>query len=705
VVERYREEGPQLQVVGTGRDAAAATQQTLAEKLSGFSRQASALGGDLRAKAGAQAGAEAGLKGPPDLKDPLTRFGQAFNQTAIDVHRATTSADLVENLDRVEQEAGADTKAFDAAAAGVVKGTVSSASPAIQAELAAEAHVQVGRRRARVAAAEQKVIQDDQVAEITRASETFRGAALAAARDGDGTDLLMQRQQYLDLLHKSAQTKENPAGLLDPAKVAKLTADFETDLDTEVHVGNFERVLRDKGTAAAEKVREDFEGTKIKDLGDLTVEARDQVLGRMNAMLGHAYAEEARTRGATNAARDAKDAELRERWGEMEKALAEGYKVEGMDQLVADSRGSKMEGTIVQGAMLARQGAAFALQPPAAQERFLQDREGKLRGRDVNPAEVTQLDAFKSIAQRLQTNLDQDPLGTAVKQGIVDPLPALDFKDPQALQGALQARASASRAAEAHYGRSVPPLTREEAGAVGTAWAAGKASDRLAILQGMSAGLGSRFEDAMAMVHKDGHQTLAWLGGLSQADPSAAREVILGLDLMEADKGLVPKDIDSRSDLESVRNAYQNSKPVVEAITAAYARKSQLASDFSGTYDPDRMAKAIDQVTGGVIEYSNKTGVSQFPAPARGRTSSGDFEDWMDGLSGAVIDAQGGVQGYKGDDALALIRERGRLVSVGPGVWHVAIPAAGSGDWGALYRKNKPGEKGLHPFELRWTEK
>lgn len=702
---RYQaEDRTRVEDRSTGMMAVAESKQSLAKMFEGFGRATERVAAPMLARKGQQdAEAEANAarkegRAPKTKAAEGTYYGDAYSRTVLQAHRAATSADITTTLDRLEDEAGNDDALYGATVAGAREGLLKNVDPALRPELETEFDMQAESRRTRVLARKRKVATETALAERAQAADVFRSASIKAARDGNLDELVMHRDKYLATIKEGTRSPENPNGLIDPQQAAALIKDFDRAVDVEAVVGGFERVLQGEGVDKANALLDKIESGEEQRLTDLDPEQRDRVIGRLNAMVAREYADQSRKEASANAQRIAREREVRERWGQAKNALEAGFEVEGLEDLVRDSAGTELEFEVRQGAMLARQGARFSMMPPVQRAAWLAKRENELRGRQVNPTEVAQLQAFQKLDANLTTELNQDALGLAVRQRLVDPLPELEFQDPAKLNAALQARVEASRIASAHYGREVPPITTEEATTLAAAFGAADAAGRTALLQSLASGFGPRLVDAMEVLHKEGHKTLAFVGGLATESPNTAREVLLGLDLREADKGLIPKDADARPELATLRASYLDSGPVVDAVMALYARKSQVASDTSGDFDRERFQDAVDEVTGGLLELDTKAGTSSFPAPARGVTQD-QFDDWVDdGLTGEYLQKQGGVAGVAPDEAAELIRTRGRLVSIGRGEWLVSLTSARDGQQSYLVQPN--GE----PLVLRWPK-
>lgn len=312
----------------------------------------------------------------------------------------------------------------------------------------------------------------------------------------------------------------------------------------------------------------------------------------------------------------------------------------------------------------------FQKLPPTQQRSFIDQELAPAANKDgATRAEALTLKAAESKLSELNAAISQGrALSYAARSGIVS-----DIGDITTPEG-LQRRLSVVGTLEARYGQSVMPFTEEESAALGDSLQAATAQKRVRMLGDLISGLGDRALDGMEQLHKSGYDTYAFVGGMAaEGRMDVARDILLGQDALKADSKLKPPDTDSRLPLEGVRRAYpaRTGGAVVSSIEAYYARLSQREGDHSGVYDEDRMIRAIDAVTGGIIEWDSGEHTSAFPAP-RGVTNN-QFEDFMDSLTPDDLDAMGGVAGISSKVALEQIRNRGRLVAVGDGEFLVTF--------------------------------
>jgi len=700
---RYQRE-PQGQVEDrlSGMSAIVRQQQSLGELFGKFRDTAAEFAAPLIAEKAKKAGTAAGAdktKKPELRKNAVGVYGRTYNEAALAAHRASLSADLTTKLDQYEGDAGNDPAKFDVLATELRRELVERADESVRAELEQEFELQAGNRRNRVLDRGRKVALDEAEAELAQSTETFRGGALKAARNGDLDELLLEQERYRAVIAGARRTKDNPNGALDPVVADKMLRDLDTEVEVESVIGSFERLVGEGDLEKANARLDKLETGEDKALAELEPEQRDRALARMNAILARENADKARAKAIVDAERVAREKKLRDDWQDAKGALEAGFEVEGLDELVKASEGTDLELEVRKGAMMARQGAQFAKLSPVQQEAWLREREAELRKRKVKPVEAAQLQAFQKVHDRATQALAEDPMGYAVKQGIAPPLPPLDFGNPDALADAVAARSDAARVASAHYGRQVSPLTKQETTALGSALNNSPAAERAQLLGSLADAFGPRqFPDVMEQLHKQGYKTLAFIGSVG-SDPQAgldvAREALMGLDLVAADKKLVPSDEVLRPQLAQLRAGYADPEPVVDTVLALYARRSQVAGDSSGVLNTGRLQQAIQDVTGGMASWSSGGGLSVFPSPAPGVDTS-KFKTWMKGLPPALFED---VAGLDGETARELTLSKGRLVGIGRGRFLVSLSSANDAR-GNRYLLKDDGE----PFVLRWYD-
>jgi hypothetical protein len=678
--------------------------EALAQALGEFQQIATQIGQTVQADRGQEAGATEGATlDAPQRRSPISAFGRAFNETATRAHAAAVDTDIRVTMDRLSQEHPTDTAAFDASADGYAKGLLDQVDPRIRPQIEQELALQRIRHRNQILREEQALILEQSMTELVSSAEGIQADALRAARDGDVEFMEHQRGKWLEMVQSATRSEDNPEGLLAPGDVAQMERQFERAIDTELVIGDFETILRDMGPDAAQQAFDQFERSPLAELGPLTNEDRDRILARMGALMGRDMTRLNREEAARRAAEQAGLQAIRERVGQAKSVLDRGFIPEGLEQLVKDTEGTSFEGEVQVAVSLANQASEFSLLPAVARSNVLERLEAGMRGREVNPIEVERLRTFDTMHQNLLRAQDRDPMGLAITQGIIEAPEPIDMSSAEALAESLRGRVGAAQRIESHLQiADAPPLTQAEADQLAEMWAASTAETRVQLLGGLSAGLGERSRDAFQQIHKSGADLMAWTGGMvTEGMDLAARQVLLGLDELTADPKLAPPDLDIRPELETLRRAYPpaTGAAVIEAVTAHYAHQSRLAGDFSAVYERGRARKAIEAVTGGLLEFNLRSfgPKSHSPAPAPGVTNR-DMRNWFSSLGPSDIETMGGVAGMAPETALDTIRRSGRLTSIGRGEWLVSLSSP-TDDGRERYLQDEQG----NPFVLRWS--
>jgi hypothetical protein len=700
------ERGESLQVLPADMSRAQASAD-LVRALGSVRNLSAGVGQELAAQRGQAAGQAAGAgTEAPERRSGITPYGRSFNHAAQRAHAAAIDGDIRLNTARIAAEAPTDTAEFDARMEGYRRGLVEQIDPAMRPAVEQELELQTFRHRQKVQAAEEQLILQENMATLVTEAEGIQTDTLAAARDGDIDIVQHQSEKLRELIEAATQTRDNPDGLIEPQRAQEMIRSFERAIDSELVIGDFERILREGGSTAGQQAFDEFEGARIDGLGELTTEDRDRLVNRMQALLNRQIARENRDQAQGDAAERAWRQELKERTDRAVRILEQGFEPEGLDDLLEDARGTEFESEVRVAAAMAGTAHAFALRSPREQEVILNTIEADMRGRPVDELELDRLARLEKIHDNMQRELNNDALSYAMRQGIIEPVAPLNFADPEALAEGLRERAGAIARAQGHYRQPVPAFTEQEAAELTDALAAGTAGEQLQLLTGVVDALGSKAPAALEAVHKQGHDMMAFVGGMMVDGNPAARDVLIGRQHLAADSGLAPADMDARPELEAVRKAYPpgTQAAVVQAIEAHYARLSAVEGDHSGEFDTRRFRRSVEKVTGGIIEHTSGGMFSRtrsvFPAPERGMTSR-DFRGWIRSLEPDDIERMGGVAGMSPQFVLDQLEGGAKLVPVGRGRWLVSLTSSVDGGERFLHAAN-PADPSAPEFVLEF---
>ncbi len=700
-IDRYVREAQGLRTTPIDRQAGAVG-ATVAHRVARIAER-NALEADRRvARQALNAGrAAGGSVDAPQLQDPDTIAGDNFNRGARLAHAAAVETDVRENVARLEANAYGDPERFNRDLAGYTEGLLEGVDGEIRPDVEALLGDVGSRARLRVEGIQRGRLKEEQLADITRGADGLVQDALRAARAGElgeiyGTGDEPGLAEKLDALYAEGVQ----AGLLDAVSAERARQDFRDQLDGQAVLGGFERVLREDGLAAAEKALRAFEANPPE---DLDVALRDSLSTRMHMLVNRQATIENRRNAARNAAQVAQERALSSAVTDAVDVLEEGYELpEGeLEALLKASAGTKHEPKLAEAVLQSRAIAEFSLLSDAQRAETLNQLQGAIAREGADGPRVRLLRRLRTQHDRLEAQLESDPLALAIRQGVVE-VPVLDPGDPST----FAARREASAAASAHYGFQVSPLTSEEANQFARALDDMSVQEKALSLSGLVSSLGDvGAAAALEQMDKGGETAYALAGGLVvDGAPEVAELVLNGREVIAADRTVLPKDQDLRLTInDALRGAYAASPvhraAIVDGVKAVYASLSQAAGDFTGELDDGRLERAIDEVTGGVIEFDPRVGTpaSVIPAPARG-VSERDFSRWMRGLTAEDVAGMGGVAGFTDDQAAELIRSDSVLVGIGVGRYEVRVQDV-AGDYRPLLRDDG------QPFELVYGER
>lgn len=331
----------------------------------------------------------------------------------------------------------------------------------------------------------------------------------------------------------------------------------------------------------------------------------------------------------------------------------------------------------------------FASSTLAEQAAELDAMQTRLDAQGASESDIRALSRKAKIFERTAAAVKADPLTAAAERGVVGELAPLDVSNPQRLAEGLQARRPQAEAASAWAGRAVSVLTRTESAALADMLSGATIAEKQQLIGGLKDGLDDRaFGAMMAQLTPDAPMT-AYAGrlGALEAQKAGTRGPMFtpgsaSVLVLEGDSLLNPSPAQRAQDgkapafpmpteterrevfnlhvgelFESAPEAFQTMR---QATDAAYAAMSAREGDYSGDINEKRYRKALDTVSGGVVEVNGRRVLKPFSM------NEDQFIDAIDGTTPAVIDVLGGVEGYSADDAAEAVRE-GELVNYGEG--------------------------------------
>lgn len=659
--------------------------QTLASKLQSFSMRQqdildsqAALEGERRGQAEA-----AGKVGGVELRQEQTIRARAFNKGAQMAHAAAIQTDIRSSIGRMELQHKSDPAGFDAALQGYRDGLFEEIDPILRPHAETEIADFSSRAQLRILEQSQANQIKENAAQIATMSTGFRDDAMNAYRAGDlemGLDKQLQLFQTWDEGVKD--------GVLDAEKVAKAKTAFMETSESNLLLGRFEKTLKEDGIEAAENALAN--ARKFTD-SDISPETRDKLVSSMETRLSKARTARNRELTRKKAESAAIEKRMKSSVDSAIYALDRGYIPEDLEMLSSLVEGTDLAVKLEKASRFAEKANEFSLLGPAEQEAVLTALMSK---EDLSGTDVELLERYKKVNKHMESMLKDNPLQLAVEQGVLTGLPPIDLNNPET----LKQRMLAVQTAESHYDRDFSPLTKAEVAQMSAAMEKFDADQKLAVLGVVVATTGDNSMEIMEQLDKSNHTILAMAGSLmAEGQADVARLAILGNEQIQLNKGILPKDADTAMPInEYLGTAFianpRHQSAIIRATKSVYAALAADAGILDGTLDPDLLDSALEAVTGGVIMRDNPgwgTGDSYIPAPERG-VSEDQFEDWIDGITAADIEAMGGVMAITADEAAKQVQEHGMLVGVGKGRYLVNV--------GTGYLLNPDG----NPFELVW---
>jgi len=377
-----------------------------------------------------------------------------------------------------------------------------------------------------------------------------------------------------------------------------------------------------------------------------------------------------------------------------------------LDSLLAQSAGSDFGQRLYESVLDLDLTSQLAERPAAAVDQVVRDLRTQAPGSYEATRRANKAEAF---AKRHEAELlGSDPTGYVQSLGTLpQPAPA-DFSSPPAIATTMESRKQWLDRAEATYAQNFPMFTAGETRLLRDGLGRMDPGQQATMLGLLGHSLGTdRALAVMGELDKQQAPMLAMAGSLAvEGRPDLAEEVLVGRAAMSAKTVKMPTDVDWRPEAESYLGDVLADDPVMrgtlmDAAMALYAARSAEAGDVQGIYEPKRMRQALEDATGGVVDWTvggddyipfNQTTYQVIP-PLRGWSAS-DFADWIDSLTADDLKAGGlapsdlpeGPRAPEGkgsaetgfseadyEAALDLLKARGRLQTLRPGIYHVWV--------------------------------
>jgi hypothetical protein len=293
---------------------------------------------------------------------------------------------------------------------------------------------------------------------------------------------------------------------------------------------------------------------------------------------------------------------------------------------------------------------------------------------------------LQAKTQAIQKGLESDPVATTVANfpdKFKTPAP-LDFAHPDNLIAGLKMRAQIAQTGAANW--QTGPLSALDSQEVAQAKVA-LANPDPAVKAGIYGAIAQLPEETrnatLAAIGKDSPQMMvgAAAGGMMKTAPEIGASIFRGQSAIALDKGYIPakgaeatafdQEFDKRVPASTFGLAARTDTAGPYAVAqgmvkARYADLSAQAADTSGKLDKDRLQRAVDDVTGGVLEHNG----GKLIAPQRGMPQA-IFDKTMYGLTDTDLAGVSTLNGEKVD--ANYLRNAATLESVGDGRYYVKL--------------------------------
>lgn len=583
---------------------AGAAEAELAQELEAFSER-------LSANLDRQAAESAFLEGQQSGADPdrseFTIRGRAFNRGVIASQQAAQQTDIRDSVERFELENDADPEAFDAKVTGLLEGILEEANPQLHPFIRQRMADYSGRVKSRIIGRQQAELEKEAINDLRRGAQGMLDDATTAAFEGDILMIETRRQEINEMLQVGIE-----AGLLEEGGVAVIQENFERAVTSQEVIGNFDRLVRDKGPDEGAKAIGKWQEVKPSSVG-LTAEDHAAVTRQMVALRNREISLMDDNSAKVAAAARAETNLRQGRVDDAIRVLSDGFPLdqEQADQVTADiahltttgeaddiQRAQELAADFDVANAIQGQVHAFRRMSAPNRDNALIALQRDLRT-GASADEVALLKALQKTSADVNRELETDPRGYLNREGLVED-PALDFSSAEALAGSLAARDTDAGSQLA--GEPIGILTAAEADQLSQVFEQAEIEEQVALLGVITAGSGEEAEATLQQIDSKGHEQMALLGGyVMQGRGLLAREILRGQQILAADPGVKPKRIDYQASIDDQWGGAMGDWPeqratVLDAAFAKYAELKSRTGDLSDEFDPKAMDQALDAV-------------------------------------------------------------------------------------------------------------
>ena len=694
--------------VSTGRAQAF---QSLSNRLQSFASGQHAQADQEAAAQGERSGQAlaSGKISGVEMQNNDTIRGQAFNKGAIMAHAAQIQIEVRDKVTEFERTNQFDAAGFDAQVEGMKKGLLSEIHPMLQPHAEAEINDYVGRSRQTI----QGNIYNQQIKEnlatISKGADGMKEDILKAARTNDPAMLEKKLTQLTSLYDEGIKDH-----VLDPSKVQDQLNTIDEQIDEQIMLGHFYKLIEDGDLELAQTQLDSFNKGEDKETDknlSLSPDTKDSVVSTIQTKINKAVTENktALTLKTNKAKNDLADFNSVVDQGHLPNEQTLNFALE-------NAKGTKHYADLVGLQKYTKLYTPFIAQTAEDQANALAMAKAK---KNMSAVEVKIWKRLEKVHKETIEEAKTNGLELYYKQGVVTtPPPEINFdllastkivdgklvdksKEEIAESHSMLAQQFAqnvvlSKDASAHYGVKVPPLTQTQAKALKHTIKEGSREEVIGMMSVITNGFGIDTPDAMAAIFEDDTTAYAAIGGQIVTKTihsmDVATNMLKGIDKMKDFPTLIAKDFDIRAS-EIIGLAYEDfpdhRKLIVNGAKALYAQYLVEEGVYGGTGDSyvtdvDILAKAIKDSTGGFADMeadgTNLFGDDKYrielPRDSRGKVQEAyQVEAWMENLTAADIDTMGGVQDWESAEVVKNINlGYVKLVSLGDSLYMVVTP-------------------------------
>ena len=346
-----------------------------------------------------------------------------------------------------------------------------------------------------------------------------------------------------------------------------------------------------------------------------------------------------------------------------------------LQEVITKTKGTPFEAAVMEQIKQGPASAGFATMPVQQQAVQLQGLAAKLNQEGSNPALEKQYRQLEQIHKQSVADLKEDPMTAALERNVLKDIKPLDLSDIRTLPQQLAVRAQSAAVVDAYAGRTVAPITKNEATQIAALLDNLGPKEKAAALIGLKTAVGSTRLSAIGSMMNDKDPTFAIGAGLASVQSNQGRNVAElyfsgkralseGRVKIDSEKGTGTK-ATAYTQLAGVYATPKATDQAAEAVLGVYANFRA-----EGVGESRAMSQAVNLVTGGVLENYNGGKV----ALPYGKTKT-DFVDAVNAITPEMLAAQSKAFRVGGKELspqdLAAQLPKLQLQTVGSGVYAV----------------------------------